>query len=116
MITLIRYWYFESAGRFYAAYLHTARALEDQISIQETLKHMNQPLFQDYTYQGRLIGIALRLVRIGVGVFALILLTLAYLFFYIFWLFFPIICVVSIIASVAAPNIATPITSITSGL
>jgi len=105
MLTFIRYWYLESAMRFYTAYLHAVQTLEAQVAIQETLKHLTEPLFQDYTYQGRAIGIVFRLVRICLGIVGIIALTLGYLFFYLLWLFFPLICLVSLLGAFFGPNI-----------
>lgn len=38
--------------------------------VKEMAEHIGQPIFQDPTWQGRLIGIGIRIVRLLVGLFA----------------------------------------------
>ena len=112
MLTLFTYWYLESAQRFYSSYVHTLGTFESQIAIRETAQHITEPLFQDYTIQGRAIGFCLRLVRIGIGLFGLLILSVGYCFLYLLWLVFPLICLISLVASFAAPSTSSPMTNL----
>ncbi len=58
----------------------------DVFAIQSMVQHITEPIFQDPTWQGRLIGIAIRVSRIVIGllgqlfaiVFTIVLLVLWY--------------------------------------
>lgn len=100
----IRYWYLESPARFYAAFLAVCQMFEDTLAVKDTIRNITKPLFQDYTYQGRLIGFMLRLARIGLGVFIFTLLGFAYLFLFVGWILFPILCLLSLVGSIFGPN------------
>src|SRR5258708_6648176 len=96
---LITYWYLESPARFYSAYRQTVQTLDGTFSVRDTLRNISKPIFQDYTYQGRIIGVLLRLARVVVALFLFLLTALVYAGAFLIWLFFPLICVVSIIGS-----------------
>lgn len=99
---LVLYWYVESFGKIYGAYLRTLEHLEGQIAVRDTARNISKPLFQDYTYQGRFIGVLLRLSRIVVGIFLYSLIMAVYLLAYLIWLLFPFICLASIFGSLLA--------------
>ncbi len=42
----------------------------DVFAVKAMATHLGEAIFQDPTWQGRLIGVAIRLARIGVGAFA----------------------------------------------
>ncbi|MEZ0286393.1 MAG: hypothetical protein ACAH35_00980, partial [Candidatus Paceibacterota bacterium] len=84
-------------------YLHTVRVFDGTFAVVDTWRNMGRPLFQDYTWQGRIIGVFLRLARIMAGLFVFVLAALLYAFFYLLWLLFPVICVASIIGGLTVP-------------
>jgi hypothetical protein len=96
MATLLNIWYLKSPGWIYRFYLLTLGQLEVSIGVQDMAHNLRRPLFQDYTFQGRIIGLLLRLLRILAGCLLYLLIAVAYLIGYLVWLAFPFICLVSL--------------------
>lgn len=101
MIYWLQFWYMHSPGRFYAACLHSIGSLDNTFAVRDTAKNLGKPLFQDYTYQGRIIGVFLRCSRIAIGVLCYLFLVVGYALAFGTWLLFPLLCIVSLIGSVA---------------
>ena len=104
MIPFVSYWYLQSPQRFYSAYLSLLNGLEAQLAVVDMVRNISKPLFQDYTFQGRLIGVAIRVLRIIGSVFIYAVISLAYAAIYLFWLLFPILCLLSLVGSLVGPS------------
>ena len=102
MESLIKYWYLQSPLRFYTAMAHGISTLDATFAVRDTLRNINKPLFQDYTWQGRFIGVLMRLARVGVALFLYFFALVGYIVAFIFWIIFPIICIFSIVGSAVA--------------
>ena len=59
--------------------------------VKEMAEHLGQPIFQDPTWQGRLIGIGIRIIRLLVGLFAEGLFLLAVLVCVLAWYILPFV-------------------------
>lgn len=69
----------------------------DAFAVKAMATHINEPIFQDPTWQGRLIGIGIRIIRIICGLFAQFLVLLATGFAVLLWYVFPILALWGII-------------------
>jgi hypothetical protein len=98
----LAYWYAQSPARFLEAAKHGIGTLDGQFAVQDTLRNLNKPLFQDYTYQGRILGVVFRIGRVGLALVIYTVAAAAYLAAFILWLLFPFLCIISIVGSVAA--------------
>lgn len=78
--------------------------LEGRLAIKSTVTNLGKPLFQDYTREGRLIGIFFRLGRIGVALFIDVLASLGYFIAILLWLLFPVLCLISLLGSLLGPS------------
>ena len=58
-----------------------------------TLRHFFQPLYKDYTFIGRILGIVFRTCRIFIGVVVYAFVLLIFLAAYVVWLAAPIILI-----------------------
>lgn len=96
---LLSFWYGQSPSWVYNRFLQTIRTLDGHLAVREMVHNITRPLFQDYGWQGRLIGLLLRSARIIFSVFLYFLTFLVYLGAYAVWLLFPIICLVSLVGS-----------------
>jgi hypothetical protein len=96
---ILAFWYLDSPSWTYHAFLRTLGNLEGHFAVVDTAKNIKKPIFQDYTLQGRAIGVFIRLVRICLGSFFYLLTGLLFIFLYGLWLFFPAICLVTIAAA-----------------
>lgn len=63
----------------------------DAFAVKQMLQHINEPIFQDPTWQGRLIGIGIRIMRIVIGLLAEGVTTLALGALLVLWYLFPLI-------------------------
>ena len=105
---LFLFWYGKSGPWVLRSFLHTIQNFEGTLAVKSTAKNISKPLFQDYTYQGRIIGALLRIARICLGSFIYLLIAVAYLGAYAFWLAFPIICLVNMVGALAGPSYVLP--------
>jgi tetrahydromethanopterin S-methyltransferase subunit E len=106
---LIQFWYLNSPAWVWHAFLTTYYTLDGHLAVADTARNLGKPLFQDYTYQGRIIGVLLRLVRIAGGILLYALVGLVYALGFLVWLFFPLICLASIFgAFLASSGSSTP--------
>lgn len=74
-------------------------SVEDEVAVVDTARNIGKPLFQDYTRQGRVLGILFRLARIFAGVVMFGSIIIGYGLLYLFWLTAPLICLISILGS-----------------
>jgi hypothetical protein len=100
---LFQLWYLQSGPWVLNRYLGTVRIFDGTFALKDTWKNISRPLFQDYTWQGRLIGVGLRLFRIGLGALIYTLTAVIYAVSWILWLLLPVIFVVSIIGGFIGP-------------
>ena len=104
MFSVLSFWYLQSYSWVINSFQSTLASFESQIAVRDTFKNLGRPIFQDYTFQGRFIGMLLRLARIGLGILLYLLVALVYLAGYIFWLLLPGIFLVILVGSlIGAP-------------
>lgn len=94
------YWYLQSAARFYRGGLGAIEDIEDEVAVVDTARNITKPLFQDYTRQGRVLGILFRVARIAAGIAMFGCVIIGYAVLYLFWLALPLICLISLVGSV----------------
>lgn len=83
------HWYVHGFYRFWNFAMTTVRSFDQTIALSMTLRYFFQPLYQDYSFVGRSLGILFRSFRVLVGglfygVFLLIIIVA-----YIVWIFIP---------------------------
>ncbi len=69
----------------------------DVFAIKAMASHLGEAIFQDPTWQGRMIGILIRFVRIGTGAFAVILTTLLAGCVLIGWYLLPVVALLGVV-------------------
>ncbi|CAN5140844.1 hypothetical protein BH11PAT4_BH11PAT4_2220 [soil metagenome] len=107
MQELLSFWFVKSGPQALTMYRRTIAGFEANLAIATTAKNLSKPLFQDYTYQGRVIGFGFRILRILMGSILYFLIALVYALLFIAWLVFPIACIVSLVASLVAPPLSS---------
>jgi hypothetical protein len=106
---ILRLWFIQSAPWAIHRYLGTVRTLDNTFAVGDTWRNIGRPLFQDYTWQGRIIGVFLRILRILAAYIVYFLAAVVYLFFYLLWIAFPLICLASIVGGFIGPiPVVTP--------
>lgn len=83
-------WLFvETPLGLFHAWQSTAANFESEIAVVATLKNITQPLFQDYTREGRIIGILLRFVRVIIGALLQVIILGLFIVLLALWLILP---------------------------
>lgn len=106
---IFTFWYVQGPGWFWQSFIHVLQNFEGTIAVQDTAHNLTKPLFQDYTLQGRFIGVLFRLVRICLGSLFYFCLATLYLAVFLIWVGFPLICLASLIGSIFGPSGAVPV-------
>lgn len=91
MRQFFRFWFIDSLSLAVGTFKRSLSILEGTIAVSETIRNLGKPLFQDYTWQGRLIGFFLRLFRIVFGLIAYGFIAVGHLIVYVFFLVSPFI-------------------------
>ena len=94
---LVKFWYINSVSWVWNYYVKIISTFDSQIAVKTTWKNIGQPLFQDYTLQGKFIGFIFRILRIIFGSLLYLVIAIAGAIAYLFWLLFPLLCVISIL-------------------
>ena len=117
MLYFFSFWYGQSAPWMYARYQNAYLFLEETFAVRSTLAHLGEPLFQDYTLQGKVIGFGLRIARAGFGYLLYGLVALAFFIALVLWWLLPVFAIVVLIGGFIAPHPGiVPPTSVTGGL
>ena len=82
-------WYVDGSAKLWQMVFDWFRSLERKIALKETIHFWFQPLFQDYTVLGHILGFILRTLRIIVGGVAYALVFATGLILYVVWLSIP---------------------------
>ncbi len=106
MQELLSFWFISSAPRALAAYRRTIAGFEANLAVATTAKNLGKPLFQDYTFQGRVIGFGFRILRIVFGSLLYVMIGILFAIAYLAWLGFPLFCIVSLVGSFVAPPLS----------
>lgn len=80
-----------------AGWRTAAASFEAEVAVVSTLKNITKPLFQDYTREGRIIGIFLRLGRIVIGSIIQVILFGFYCAVLVIWYIVPFYLIYQII-------------------
>lgn len=107
---VLRLWYVQSAPWALARYMQTVHVLDGTFAVADTWRNIGRPLFQDYTWQGRAIGVVLRILRIFAGGITYLLAGFVFLAVYLFWLAFPVLCIIILVGGFLGPSFIPPTT------
>lgn len=61
------FWYYQGLLWFWHKAIEIIDNFEATFAVRLMFKHITEPIFQDYTRAGRILGILIRLLRIMVG-------------------------------------------------
>ncbi len=85
-----RHWYFGSFRLYSHFIISLLEKLDRRLAFKITLRHLFQPLYQDRTMIGYILGFFFRAGRLIVGGIIYIFVLLLAIFFYLIWLAIPI--------------------------
>jgi len=90
-LNFLRHWYLDSFYFVWQAYIGALRRWDRIFAVSITIRYWFKPLYQDYTFLGRILGFILRTIRIIIGGFGCLVLSIIFLALYTLWLMVPIL-------------------------
>lgn len=96
MISFFKWYYQKQTQNLIGILMGVFTMVSEIFAIQIMIKHLFEPLYQDYTYSGRAIGFFIRSGRIVVGAMVELILILVLGFVWLVWILLPFIIVFKI--------------------
>ncbi len=93
----IWHWYVDAFIRGFRWHVNFLEGLDRFFALRITLRYFFQPLYQDYTFVGRILGIILRSIRITGAVLTYTIVALVSIALYIGWAAVPLYIIYRII-------------------
>lgn len=91
-------WYINSFLAFWDFLLKTLTRLDKTFAVKITIRHWLEPLYQDRTVMGYILGFIFRTLRIALGVITYLIISGFVLFCYLIWAMVPPFLLVKSIA------------------
>ena len=85
------HWYIDGSRAFGRGFMATIASADRSLALRVTVRHFFEPLYKDYTFVGRLLGVIFRTGRIVIGLFAYLVIAACFLVAYAVWLLIPFI-------------------------
>jgi len=89
LLEFFRHWYFNSFRIYTHFIISLFEKLDRRLALKITLKHLFNPLYQDRTLIGYILGFFFRTIRLISGGFIYLILLALAIFFYLVWLAIP---------------------------
>jgi len=83
------HWYKESFLRYSNFVINVLEKFDKTLALKVTLKNFFQPLYQDYTVLGYILGFIFRFFRVIIAVIVYVCLLSIALFLYLIWVLIP---------------------------
>jgi hypothetical protein len=83
------HWYADASRQFFHRWISLLERLDRTFALRITLKFFFQPLYKDYTFVGRILGVIFRSGRIIVSVLVYAVITAVFLSFHLLWFCVP---------------------------
>ena len=97
IVEFFRHWHTDGIFVFFRWLIDFLERLDRHFAARITLRHLFQPLYQNYTFIGYVLGFIFRSVRVGLAGFVYLLVILAWLGLYLAWAAIPIYILYKII-------------------
>jgi len=81
----LKHWYLDVFAFFYEKWWQTLKSLDRFFALPLTFKYYFYPLYSDYTWTGRLMGLFWRTVRLISGLLLYFFISLVFVVLYLFW-------------------------------
>lgn len=86
----IRHWYKDGFFFFFRRLINFLERLDRYFALRVTLHYLFQPLFQNHTFIGYVLGFIFRGIRLAIGGFVYFLIILAWFGLYLTWAAVPL--------------------------
>jgi len=89
IVSLLKHWYIDSFYMIYDVLVRTIKKLDRKWALKITLRHFFRPLYQDYSWQGYILGIGFRFFRVILASINYFFILVFFLAMYAFWCLLP---------------------------
>lgn len=89
ILDFFRHWYVHSAKLYANFILDQLSELDRSLAWRITLQHFFQPLYKDYSFTGRVLGVVFRALRLAVGAAVYAGVFVFAVFLFILWALLP---------------------------
>jgi len=83
------HWYIDGSRTIGHSFINTLASIDRSFAVKITLQHLFEPLYNDYSVIGRILGFPFRLGRVAIGSFAFLVVTVVFATVYVVWLAIP---------------------------
>lgn len=97
ILDFFHHWYTDASRVFFHKFISFLEYLDQTLALRTTLRYFFQPLYKDYTFIGRILGIIFRTCRALTGVVVYAFVLVIFLAAYVLWLAAPIILILYVI-------------------
>lgn len=97
IIDFIHHWYVDASFKFLEIAKTMHQNLEQTLALKATYYHIEEPLYGDYSYAGRVVGFIFRMIRIVLGLFIYLILGVLGGGLYLIWITLPIYLLVRVV-------------------
>lgn len=94
------HWYFHGSKNIAYYFVGILEKADRTLALKITLRHFFEPLYQDYSVIGRILGVIFRSSRILIGLVAYIVLGFLGLVLYLAWLALPVFLIFGIVKNI----------------
>jgi len=94
-----KHWYKDGSKKFFHALIGFLEYLDRFFAIEITFKHIFEPLYQDKSLIGYVMGFLFRIIRIALALIVYLTVVLIFVALYLIWLAIPLFIVFKIIKS-----------------
>ncbi|MDO8664715.1 MAG: hypothetical protein Q7K44_04200 [Candidatus Liptonbacteria bacterium] len=96
IIDFFHHWYTDASRVFFYKLISFLEELDQTLALRMTLRYFFQPLYKDYTFIGRILGVVFRTCRAFIGFVVYVFVLIIFLASYVLWLAAPIILIIYI--------------------
>lgn len=89
----LHHYYIDGTRFLFYKFINFLENMDRSIAFRITLKNYFVPLYRDYTFMGRILGIIFRSIRLLLGGITYLFIGIVFLLLVLFWLLVPIILV-----------------------
>ncbi|OGG42876.1 hypothetical protein A3G50_00590 [Candidatus Jorgensenbacteria bacterium RIFCSPLOWO2_12_FULL_42_11] len=86
----IRHWYKDGFFFFFRRLVDFLERLDRYFALRVTFHYLFQPLYQNYTFVGYVLGFIFRSIRVGIAGFVYFWVILSWMGLYLLWAFIPL--------------------------
>ncbi|MEK7608571.1 MAG: hypothetical protein AAB495_03250 [Patescibacteria group bacterium] len=89
------HWYIDGSRTIAHGFVSFLERVDQVIALRITFLHFFQPLYKDFTFIGRVLGVVFRSIRLIIGIAVYAGICAFFLGFYLAWIFLPLFFLIS---------------------